>query len=97
TVMTEAIRKLDKVLYQAIAERRSASGARNDLLSMLIQTRDENTGEGMSDKQVRDELLTLFLAGNETAAIAMIWAWYLLARNPDAEQRLHLELEQVLA
>lgn len=91
----DAISELDRTLYQAIAERRG-TGSRADLLSMLIEIRDDKSGKGMSDKQVRDEALTIFLAGNETAAIALTWLWCLLARNPDAERRLNSELDQVL-
>lgn len=91
-----AIRELDRVLYQAIAERRRPGGSKSDLLSTLLQVRDDKTGEPMSDKQVRDEALTIFLAGNETTAIALTWLWYLLARNPQAERRLHAELDGVL-
>jgi cytochrome P450 len=92
-----AIRELDRVLYQAIEERRRPGGSREDLLSMLLLARDDKSDERMSDKQVRDEVLTLFLAGNETAAIAMTWVWYLLAHHPEAERRLHAELEHGVA
>ena len=95
TPVSEAIRELDRVLYQAIAERRGA-GSRGDLLSMLLEIRDEKSGEGMTDRQVRDEALTIFLAGNETAAIALTWLWDLLARNPEAERRLGVEVDEVL-
>lgn len=91
-----AIRELDRVLYQAIAERRRPGASKGDLLSTLLELRDAKTGERMSDKQVRDEALTIFLAGNETTAIALTWLWYLLARNPEAERRLHAELDEVL-
>jgi cytochrome P450 len=68
----------------------------DDLLSMLLQARDADTGEGMSDRQLRDEVMTIFLAGHETTANALTWTWYLLSRNPEAEARLHDELDRVL-
>jgi cytochrome P450 len=67
-----------------------------DLLSMLLSSRDEEDQTGMSDEQVRDEVLTIFLAGYETVANALAWTWYLLSQNPEAEARLHAELDAVL-
>ena len=63
---------------------------------MLLAVRDPETGEGMSDKQLRDEILTIFLAGHETTANALTWTWYLFAQHPEAEAQLHHELDQVL-
>ena len=63
---------------------------------MLLLARDEETGEAMTDRQVRDEALTLLFAGHETTAAALAWAWYLLARNPDAADRLRAEADGVL-
>ena len=91
-----AVRRLDRLVYRFIAERRADPGDRGDLLSMLLQARDDD-GQGMSDVQLRDEVITLFLAGHETTAIALSWTWYLLARHPEAEARLAAELEAVLA
>ncbi len=66
-------------------------------MDMLLQARDvEGDGRGMSDQQIRDEVLTLFLAGHETTANALTWTWYLLSQNPEAEAKLHKELVQVL-
>jgi cytochrome P450 len=65
------------------------------LLSMLLQEHDED-GSQMSDKQLRDEVMTLFLAGHETTALTLSWAWYLLAQNPEAERNFHAELDDVL-
>jgi cytochrome P450 len=79
-----------------LAERRADGIDRGDLLAMLLAARDPDTGEGMSDKQLRDEILTIFLAGHETTANALAWVWYLLARHPQAEARLHEELDRVL-
>lgn len=90
-----AVRRLDALVYRFIAARRRVEGDRGDLLSMLLAARDED-GRGMTDVQVRDEVITLFLAGHETTAIALSWTWYLLARHPEAEARLAEELETVL-
>ena len=89
--------QLDEVIYRIIAERR-ASGDKDqgDLLSMLLQAHDEDDGSRMTDQQLRDEVITLFLAGQETTALALSWAWYLLARHPEAESRFWQELEEVL-
>jgi cytochrome P450 len=90
------VAELNRVVYRIIREHH-ANGARgNDLLSMLMQVRDEN-GHGMSDVQLRDEAVTLLLAGHETTALALSWTWYLLSRNPAAAAALHEELERVLA
>jgi cytochrome P450 len=65
---------------------------------MLLEARDtEGDGQGMSLEQVRDEAMTIFLAGHETTALAMAWTWYLLSQNPEAEATLHEELDRVLA
>jgi cytochrome P450 len=88
---------LDRVIYRLISERRSDDGREhNDLLSMLLAARDEQTGEPMTDEEIRDEALTLFLAGHETTANAMTWTWYLLSRHAEIEARLHEELAGVL-
>lgn len=87
--------ELDDVMYRMIAEHR-ASGDRGDLLSMLLAARDEDDGTGMTDKQVRDEAVTLFLAGHETTANALSWTWYLLSQYPECEARFHAELARVL-
>jgi len=87
---------LRKIVLDIIAERRRDGRDHGDLLSMLLAVRDEETGEGMKDQQLRDEILTLILAGHETTATALSWTWYLLSQNPDAERKLHAELDQVL-
>jgi len=87
--------RLDAIVYRLIAERRTA-GAGDDLLSMLVAARDdEGDGTGMTDEQIRDEAVTLLLAGHETTANGLSWAWHLLAGHPDAEQRLHAEIDAV--
>ena len=90
------IAEFDAMVARLLTERRADGIDRGDLLSMLLAARDPETGEGMSDKQLRDEILTIFLAGHETTANALTWTWYLLARHPEAEARLHDELDRVL-
>jgi cytochrome P450 len=90
--------RIDATIYRLIAERRREPGGRSDLLSMLLAASDtEGDGGGMSDVQVRDEAITIFLAGHETTANALAWTWYLLSQNPEAESRMHAELDAVLA
>jgi cytochrome P450 len=87
---------LDNLVYDLIRERKRTGEHPGDLLSMLMDARDEETGEGMSDRQLRDEVLTLLIAGDETTSAALAWTWYLLALHPSAETRLHAELAGVL-
>ncbi|MGI8669853.1 MAG: cytochrome P450 [Aridibacter sp.] len=87
---------LDRVIYKIIDERRKSNEDKGDLLSMLLMAQDEEDGSGMSDQQVRDEALTLFLAGHETTANAMTWTFYLLSQNPEKAAKLHQELDEVL-
>ncbi len=90
--------RLDDTIYRMIAERRTSGADRGDLLSMLLlATDEEGDGAGMTDLQLRDEVMTLFLAGHETTANALTWTFYLLSQNPEAEARLHAELETELA
>ena len=91
-----ARRALDAVVYRIIAERRASPEDRGDLLSMLLHADDPEGGGTMSDRQLRDEVITLFLAGHETTGNALTWTWVLLARHPHAEQQLHAELDSVL-
>ncbi len=86
---------LDKIVYGFIDQRRATGEDRGDLLSMLLLSEDED-GERMTDEQVRDEAVTLFLAGHETTANALNWTFWLLAQYPEAEARLHQELDTVL-
>ena len=89
--------RLDATIYRLVAERRRDALDRGDLLSMLIQARDtEADGGRMTDAQLRDELMTLFLAGHETTANLLTWTWHLLAAHPEAEHRLHAEVDAVL-
>ena len=92
---------LDGTVYSLITQRRQSGLAGDDLLSLLLNARDEqseNTDEAvMTDAQLRDEVITLFAAGHETTAVALTWTWYLLATHPDVQARLHAELDEVLA
>jgi cytochrome P450 len=91
-----AIAAFEAMISRFLAARRADGKDRGDLLAMLLAARDPDTGEGMSDRQLRDEILTVFLAGHETTANALSWTWYLLARHRDAEARLHEEVDRVL-
>ena len=86
--------RLDATIYGLIRERRKSGVDTGDLLSMLLLAQDED--DRMTDLQVRDEALTLFLAGHETTANALTWTWYLLSQHPDVERRLHQEIDAVL-
>jgi cytochrome P450 len=86
---------IEGILYRIIAERRASGRDTGDLLSMLLHAQDED-GSRMTDKQLRDETITLFLAGHETTASTLSWTWWLLAQNPAAEAKLHAELDAVL-
>jgi cytochrome P450 len=93
----EARARLDATIYRIIVERRADPTDRGDLLSMLMAAQDsEGDGGSMTDLQLRDELMTLFLAGHETTANALTWTWYLLSQHPEVESRLHEELDRVL-
>ncbi|HVR39026.1 MAG TPA: cytochrome P450 [Thermoanaerobaculia bacterium] len=93
----KSIGRLDAVIYRIIEERRASAEDRGDLLSMLLLAQDEEgDGGGMTDQQLRDEVLTLFLAGHETTANALSWTLYLLAQHPEVERELHRELDEIL-
>ena len=94
--MRRAVRRLDAILYRFIQERRRGGGEKHDLLSLLLRARDEDDGSGMSDQQVRDEAMTLFLAGHETTALALAWTWYLLAQHPHVEEQFFQEVHAVV-
>jgi len=91
-----ALRTLDDAVYAIIAERRRAGQPGEDLLGMLLQARDEDSGQPMSDLHVRDEVLTMLIAGHETVASALTWTWNLLAGQPQARQQMRSEVERVL-
>jgi len=91
-----AVQTLDEVVGKIIDARRRATHRNEDLLSMLLDAVDEETSKGMTPRQVRDEVLTVLLAGHETTANALAWTWYLLARNLAAENKLHDEIASTL-
>jgi cytochrome P450 len=88
--------RLDAMIYRMIADRRSSARDRGDVLSMLLLAPDEDDGSLMSDRQVRDEAMTILLAGHETTANALTWIWYLLSQSADAEAKLHAEVDRTL-
>ena len=93
----QAKSRLDSIIYGLIEERRANPGERKDLLSMLLDAQDEEGGgEGMTDVQVRDEALTLFLAGQESTANSLVWTWYLISEHPQVEKKIHGEIDSVL-
>lgn len=94
----KARERLDRVILRVIADHRAHPSAAPDLVGMLLAARDpENpNAPGMSDQQIRDEAMTIFLAGHETTANAMAWTWHLLADAPEVEGRLHAEIDRVL-
>lgn len=94
---TRALKVLDQTIYAIIRERRASGEDKPDLLSMLMNARDEDTGEGMDDKTLRNEVAVMLFAGHETTAATLTWAFYLLSQHPDVEQRLAAEVSEVLA
>ncbi len=93
--LQQAVRQLNKVIYGIIRQRRAGGQSHGDLLSVLLQAQDD-AGVGMTDRQLHDEIMTLFLAGHETTANVLSWTWLLLGQNPHAEQKLIEELRSVL-
>jgi cytochrome P450 len=85
---TAALERLNETIYRMIRERRAKGADKGDLLSMLLLSKDEETGQHLNDEETRDEAMTLFLAGHETTAQALAWAWYLLAARPEYYERL---------
>jgi cytochrome P450 len=102
--LSRSLQTLDDTVVAMLRERRRVDRqiadddqAPADLLGMLLAARDDIGGTGFDDRQLRDEIVTLIVAGHETVASALTWTWHLLAQNPDAEKRLHTELDEVLA
>ena len=91
-----ALQAVDEIVYRIVAEHRSGKGANTDFLGMLLDVRDEETGQGLSDTELRNETITFLLAGHETTANALAWTFYLLSQNPDAERQLRAEVSTVL-
>jgi cytochrome P450 len=94
--MRRAVRLLDAVVYRLIAEGRTLGSDRGDVLSALLVARDDDDGSALSDRQIRDEVMTLLLAGHETTANALTWTWYELGRTPGALARLAAEVARVV-
>ena len=92
----DAVQRLDRIVYGLIDARRRGDRHRDDILDRLLAARDEDDGTGMSEKQIRDEVVTLLLAGHETSANALLWTFEQIARNPDVEARLLEELRDEL-
>jgi cytochrome P450 len=91
-----AIRKIDEIIYGIIKRHRERGQDTGDLLSRLLAARDEQGGGGMTDRQLRDEVVTLILAGHETTALVLFYSFYLLAQSPESADRLAAELHDVL-
>jgi cytochrome P450 len=89
----QAFRPLGKRVVEVVAQRRSEDRTGNDILGMLMQARDRSSGQPMPDRQLVSEIMTLIVAGHETTASTLNWTWYLLAENPEAEQKLAREVE----
>src|SRR5574339_531380 len=89
-----ALKTLDETIYPLIADGRKNPG--NDLLGMMLEMRDASTGEGLSDRQARDEVVTIFFAGHETTAATLSWAFYCLSQHPEVEERIRAEMQTVL-
>jgi cytochrome P450 len=91
------LKKIDNLLYEIIARRRrQPTAAPKDLLGVFLAAKDEETGQPLTDAQVRDEAITYLFAGHETSSTALTWIWYLLALHPEVEAQLHAELDQTL-
>jgi len=93
--LRRAVGQLDKVIYEIIHRRRASGTMSGDLLSVLLQAQDDE-GLGMTDRQLHDEIMTLFLAGHETTANALSWTWLLLGQHPEVEEKLVEEIQRVL-
>lgn len=91
----ELVKELDNYIYKIMRERRDAGIHKDDLLQMLLDARDEETGQGMSDIQIRDEIMTIFVAGHETTACALSWMIYALGMNHDIVDKLRAEMETI--
>jgi cytochrome P450 len=89
----QGIARLDELVYRIINKRKTASSFSPDLLQLLLESRDEETGEQMNEQQLRDEVMTIYLAGHETTVNALSWTWYLLGKHPEEEKRLRKEAD----
>jgi cytochrome P450 len=91
-----AIRELDEVIFGFVKARREGNKTAEDLLGLYMSARDEETGEGMDDRQLRDEIMTLFIAGHETSAVTLSWTLYLISQHPEVGVRIREELAREL-
>lgn len=96
TTYRENIDKLDQIIFRIIKERRTASKPNADLLQMLMDARDEESGEPLDDQELRDEVMTVFIAGHETTANAMSWLWAVLSQKPEIREKVENEVDAVL-
>ena len=87
---------VDEIVHRLVAARRAAAAPGDDLLGRLLSARDEATGQGLSAQEIRDELVTIFMAGHDTTSLALTWTWYLLSRHPHVEEKLRAELQSAL-
>lgn len=94
--LKRTIRRLDGILQELIEQRRATGEGGQDFLSLLLAARDEQDGRGLANRQVRDEVMTMFLAGHETTANTLAWTWLLLGQNPQVQRRVHREVREVL-
>ncbi len=92
-----AMRTVDRYIFDMIGQRRQGGQPGDDLLALLMEARDADTGQGMTHKQLRNEVATMMFAGHETTSVTLTWAFYLLSQNPAAEAQMQAELDQVLA
>lgn len=95
-ILRHALTTLDRVIYDLIAERRRLTHPPSDLLTMLLEARDEETGQQLTDQEIRDEIATIFFAGYETTTTTLAWFWYLLTTHPAVWEKLHAEVTHVL-
>jgi cytochrome P450 len=93
----QALQRLNQAVHRIIDDRRKRSTAAEDLLSVLMAAKDDETGSRMTDQQLRDEVMTFFLAGHETTAVALTWTWYLLSKHVEVRRRVEEEVDRVLA
>jgi cytochrome P450 len=94
--LRRAVGRLDEIVYGMIRERRASGIDHGDMLGMLLATRDADDGTGLSDQEVRDQAMTILLAGHETTANALAWTFYLLGRHPEARAKVEQEVDAVL-
>jgi cytochrome P450 len=92
------MREFDRAMFRLIQARmQPGANTNHDLLDRLIESRDDESGAGMNAREIRDQVLTIFVAGHETTALALTWTWYVLSMHPEHEARMHAELDEVLS